>query len=479
MFLFLIEIIEQDKRMMLHARNDVERSADAMLSSGMESKGQNQMGIALQVFFNLNVLPEKVYQVISSMLKDIKNKASELLDAKKINSLLITEDSKQGKNLPGRTSRTISSVPSSGNAAAFRTILWKNIETLLEVIFDKICEAMQLQKILTKKRDIVLGVNFIELIEETKRNIVLNLWSECLILLKSHLYQSSSDSSTVKELLEGGFPKLIRLFNENLWSKLYHAAQNNNAAFNVPDLNLTLQNPFECKDDISDDLRDVIIAYERQYLSRSLSRLFDPVNLMFAAGDSPKQDELEEVFKAIKSEISNAQVDKVLHATVIKNITKTVKLMCAKCEQLVDGQASQVVGYPTNEQRKNVEVVNCLFSFYVGIENLIGSQEASKDVEILIKTAIEPLIQSVIDAVEAILLTMHNENFNQIDAYSSTLSPYMRELHSFITRVHSDFFSKFDCKILVAECCYPLGQKTIDLFILHARYGFKKKNSYL
>ena len=59
MFLFLIEIIEQDKRMMLHTRNDVERSADAMLSSGMESKGQNQMGIALQVFFQFECATRK------------------------------------------------------------------------------------------------------------------------------------------------------------------------------------------------------------------------------------------------------------------------------------------------------------------------------------------------------------------------------------------------------------------------------------
>ena len=33
------------------------------------------------------------------------------------------------------------------------------------------------------------------------------------------------------------------------------------------------------------------------------------------------------------------------------SMKKTVKLMCNKCESLVDCQASQVVGYPTNEQR--------------------------------------------------------------------------------------------------------------------------------
>ena len=33
----------------MHARADVEKSADAMLATGMESKNQNQMALALQV----------------------------------------------------------------------------------------------------------------------------------------------------------------------------------------------------------------------------------------------------------------------------------------------------------------------------------------------------------------------------------------------------------------------------------------------
>ena len=40
-------------------------------------------------------------------------------------------------------------------------------------------------------------------------------------------------------------------------------------------------------------------AFERAYLSRSLSRLFDPVNLMFSSsGDSiPSETDLHHIFK--------------------------------------------------------------------------------------------------------------------------------------------------------------------------------------
>ena len=100
----------------------------------------------------------------------------------------------------------------------FRSMLWSNVESLLDVTYNKICEAMQLQKILVKKRDIVLGMNFIELLPDEKQNIVENTWKEVLATLMTHLQQSSADSSTVKQSFEGEFPKLIRLFND-LWSR--------------------------------------------------------------------------------------------------------------------------------------------------------------------------------------------------------------------------------------------------------------------
>ena len=275
-----IELIEQDQRTILHAKNEVERSADSMLWAGMESKSQNQIGIALQVFFNLNMLPEKVSYVETTLMKQLKVKALESLDGKKINASL-TDDSKnaqlQGKNLPGRTSRAISSVASTANMAGFRAILWSNVESLLDFIFTKMCEAMQLQKILVKKRDIVLGLNFIELLSAEKRSIVESCWKESLNIIHQQLQQSSADSSTIKQTFEGEFPKLIRLFND-LWLRLCQAAMNNNAAFVFPESNLNLANPFEEREMMSQGLRDVLVAFERQYLSRSLSRLFDPVS---------------------------------------------------------------------------------------------------------------------------------------------------------------------------------------------------------
>jgi hypothetical protein len=44
-----IQAIEGELKIFRHAKKDVERSADVLLASGMETKNQNQMGVALQV----------------------------------------------------------------------------------------------------------------------------------------------------------------------------------------------------------------------------------------------------------------------------------------------------------------------------------------------------------------------------------------------------------------------------------------------
>ncbi len=38
-----VDVIEQDQRMILHAKSDVERGADGMLARGMENQNQNQV----------------------------------------------------------------------------------------------------------------------------------------------------------------------------------------------------------------------------------------------------------------------------------------------------------------------------------------------------------------------------------------------------------------------------------------------------
>ena len=146
-------------------------------------------------------------------------------------------------------------------------------------------------------------------------------------------------------------------------------------------------------------------------------------------------------------------------------------------------ETSQVVGYPTDGQRKNVKIINILNLFRSHIEVISNDQGKSgntegreiilaslKDIEKLSRSVIEPLMESIKDAIEAIILTMHNEtHFASDDEVIVTkISPYLRELKNFLHRACNDFLQPFQCEHLISTCAHPLTVKTLELQIQHA-----------
>ena len=91
-------------------------------------------------------------------------------------------------------------------------------------------------------------------------------------------------------------------------------------------------------------LKRCLAVFEQAYLSKSLSRLFDPINLVFTGGSSntPTKEELAGIVKTIASELNVASVDTQLSVTVAKNVAKTIQLFCVKSEQLVRPCSSTV-----------------------------------------------------------------------------------------------------------------------------------------
>lgn len=74
---------------------------------------------------------------------------------------------------------------------------------------------------------------------------------------------------------------------------------------------------------------------ENAYLSRSLSRLFDPVELSFAAPEAiPGTEQLEAMVRAMTSELTFASGHPVLLKKVARNVGKALRLLAAKAEQV-------------------------------------------------------------------------------------------------------------------------------------------------
>ena len=57
----------------------------------MQAKSQSQVGTALQVYFNLGILAEKVQQVTSDQIRQVSASLKDSLDPKKIEAAVIDQ----------------------------------------------------------------------------------------------------------------------------------------------------------------------------------------------------------------------------------------------------------------------------------------------------------------------------------------------------------------------------------------------------
>nr|XP_048692290.1 conserved oligomeric Golgi complex subunit 5 isoform X2 [Caretta caretta] len=483
-----IEVIENDLLFIARARLEVENQAKRLLEQGVETQNPTQVGTALQVFHNLGTLKDTISNVVDGYCASLDENIKSALDIK----VLTQPPQTVTRGGPGRAV-----MPTPGNTAAFRAALWTNMEKLMDQICAACAQVQHLQKVLTKKRDPVSHVCFIEeIVKEGQSDILYTFWTAVTQTLSSQFQMATDSSVFLKQAFEGEYPKLLRLYND-LWKRLQQYSQNIQRNFNSSgntDLFAELQQMEEDTHDIfmqkkqdydsEKALKDSLQPYEAAYLSKSLSRLFDPINLVFPPGgrNPPSTDELDSIIKTIASELNVAAVDSNLSLAVSKNVAKTIQLYGVKSEQLLStqGDASQVIGPLTEGQRRNVAVVNSLYRLHQSVLKVVSSQSsfpaaaeqtiatALKTIHDLMGSAVQPLLNSVGDSVEAIIITMHQEDFSGSGKPDVPCSLYMKELQGFIARVMSDYFRHFECFDFVFDNTEAIAQRAIELFIRNA-----------
>uniref|UniRef100_A0AAY4D233 Conserved oligomeric Golgi complex subunit 5 n=1 Tax=Denticeps clupeoides TaxID=299321 RepID=A0AAY4D233_9TELE len=408
-----IEVIENDLLFISRARLEVENQAQRLLEQGMEIQNPTQVGTALQVFYNLGNLKETISNVVDGYRTSIEENVTKSLDIK------VLTQSGSIKGAPGRAV-----MPTPGNTAAFRAALWTSLEKLMDHICAACSQVQHLQKVLGKKRDPVTHVCFIdEINKDGQPDILLTFWSSVTQTLSVEFQRASASSTFLKQALEGEYPKLLRLYND-LWKRLQqYSTSIQGALSNSGSLDLPAELPDPVADspdlftqakqgyDPEKELKASLQPYEAAYLSKSLSRLFDPINLVFPQGgrNPPSSDELDSILKTI--------------ARTEFGPRPSLSLAPQAVQALMDG-------------------------------------------------AVQPLLQSVGDSVEAILITMHQEDFSgPLSAPGKPDVPcslYMRELQGFVARVMSDYFRHFQCLDFIYDSTEGIAQRAIQLFIRHA-----------
>ncbi|RWS25314.1 hypothetical protein B4U80_06173, partial [Leptotrombidium deliense] len=430
-----------------------------LLVSSLQKLDQNLISVALQVFHNFDLLSEKVDFIISEKNNILMNRIKEAFDAQHLSQ------SKQSG--PGGV--VISITVSQSNQ--FKTKLWLGIESLMEFLCVCFSQLNALFKVLKKKRDASNRFTFSTVACSENINLI-TLLEKTNQTLFEQMNKAVLECGTVKQALEMEFPKLLKLFAES-WRRI-----------EAVDKELKVEAMF----------RATLKPFESAYLSRSLMVLHDDVNAMFNDSNDnnsgvlshsepcvPSPQDIDSIVKSISKELSVAAIDEQLSKAVAKNISKAVHIFTTKCENIVcnDAESTQVISVPTSGQILNATIVERLESFRTQIEILLQSvnesisstvYESLKGVDLLTKAIVEPLIFSVQDAIEAIILTIHQEDFSAETSSNngqSQCSPYMKELQGFISRVNRDYFQLYSKSKTVQSCIMQIACRTTETFLKH------------
>ncbi|XP_063217886.1 conserved oligomeric Golgi complex subunit 5 [Bacillus rossius redtenbacheri] len=482
-----LEVLEEDQRAIRTHRGEVERLGKLMLTQGLQSQNQAQVGTAIQVFFHLDTLKQSVLQVVQLAEQNVSEKINDMLDVHTLTQTVSSEA--RTRAVPGRVPMTTSS-----EVTAFRSRLWAALEQIYDTIYSSCSQVELLQRALASKHGETSGGAQLHgaplpgLQPEETGRLAGDFWLAATGLLAKRLEHVAHKSSFVKQALEGEYPKFLSHYLE-LCKRLQASSQLNGET----EYGVAKSSENKSGATVYRINRDVVAKFEATYLSRSESRLLDPVDLMFSGRTVPTHEEVDSLVRDMSSQLSASLVDASLIHTVAQNISKIVRMFCSKCEVMIvtDEEATQVIDVSTPGQMMNVSIANLLYYLKGQVLRMFSNMKSSipeetfsmvlesvSRVDAMTENILGPLLASIGDSIEAIILTMHNEDYSmsltpETTATQSSKKPeapcslYMKELQGFISRAVNNYLVKFDNREIVSKCCLPVASRCVELFLQH------------
>lgn len=454
--LFRLKLTKKDLTRIAEIKSSLILETDQLLATSLATPNgdSNVISTALQVFHNLGILNEKLNGLVSEKCTHISQTVNKSLSVRELKGV------KQNVHI--------------GPNSALRTTLRNSVKSMLDSVASHFNQVGQVIRLLKKRRDNFSQTLLIEFIDN-KETILGTMWARVAQSMSSLITKQVNESAGLKQLIESDYPNVLLIFLD-FWRAINQA----NEAEHIG---------------TEKSLRSIILNFESAYLSSSLSTLFDSVNRIFKdAKESsksssskvvsvPSEKDVDTLIRCINHELSMASLDAMLIQSVCKNVFQTINLFMVKCENLtlVDGDSTQVIGSFTASQRHNSLIVHILSFFARQISASLASYKNINQVEVqlekalasidnLILTVFEPLINSIQDAIESILLTMYSEDYgisssNKSDDVSCSL--YMKEMQRFISRVSQDYLRQFAQSTVIEKRVSQMASTTIDAFLLY------------
>lgn len=445
-----ITVIDIETRWILKASEDVLTGAARMLLQGMETQNQAEVAAALQVFYNLGNLKQKVEHVITS----ISDKAS--LAIRTVVAIPINEDSQ--------------------NKDSMRALLWNRIEKLLDTLHVYCIQIWHLHRVLAKIRDPTTHHSLLdELRSSNDPSIIQAFWKDLCTKLTDQLERSTKTSPTLDSLLIGEFPKLYRLLLEFLRRlQTHYEIKHVQGTLTSEEQNLLINN---------------MNFFKNSYLNRGFSKLYDNINKLFIGNLPPSSEDVSTITTLLTNELDltkSTLMNDDLAIPIAKNTAKGIKLFNAKIESLIatDPTASQISDSLNPSQLKNIKLFTNLYQIQSSIQSVlihvsnnvkIQLNEALNDTEKLQNQILSPIFTRVTKHLEQVIVGIHKEDFTKemptdstSTSQNSTGSLYIRSLLQQIQFLQSNFISKFPLCTSLTNQLREMASRLVLYFVRHA-----------
>ena len=155
----------------------------------------------------------------------------------------------------------------ASSSVVLRANLWTRLERLMDHIQTSHAQVILLIMVLTKRRDPLTHLTFMEQLESQQfTSPVILFWDETARILSVELRASTRASSQISQALETEYPRLLRLFKD-LFSRLKQSQVSISSEYD-PEVTT----------------RIALASFETSFLSRSFSRVSEPVNMSVSSG---------------------------------------------------------------------------------------------------------------------------------------------------------------------------------------------------
>ncbi|TPX61391.1 hypothetical protein SpCBS45565_g07276 [Spizellomyces sp. 'palustris'] len=467
-----IAIIESESDLVAQAKERITTEGEQLLLRGLSAQTAD-IASGLQVFFNLGQLASKTRQLVEQMLQSITKDIQAALDVVKLNKEI------KEASLAGDSARRPGDTPFLGSSASASNGLWSRLERLMDSIFENANKIYQLEKVLGRKRDPITHVLFLDEVNKGINGDLLDyFWKGLSASLEREIRLATKASQFLLHAFQTGYPRLLRLVH-NVFTRL--------SVVSGIDYSDETQRPDSLL------ILRTLSPFEGAYLSRSLSRILEPVNTAFPERPGPgvrpvpSRDDVDKIIRALSSEMEVAKFDAHLLKAVSKNGNKAIRMYAVKCEQLYGAEAHvqfSGTGPASQSQALVIEIINSLWWMQQSLLRLLEEfdkgasddplSDAAQGLSKTLQNIVERSFKQITREMENVLMKMHREDFASRHAspsrgpVESSTSQYVVEFATRIRWLHRELLSKLQCGKESREWIRALGQRVVDFFLRHA-----------